>query len=77
MFLKVMMLIRQAHLSLLQFFSIDINSITILNIHGVDYQCSVAGVSKSKALSRLKTSNLSKKCIVIKYKTFLSCIKDK
>ena len=31
--------------------SIDINSIAILNIHGVDYGCIITGISKSEAIN--------------------------
>ena len=41
--------------------SIDINSITILDIHGVDYRCIIAGICKSEAINIFKNPNLSRK----------------
>ena len=41
--------------------SININSIAILNIHGVDYRCNVNGISKSEAINLFKNAELSKK----------------
>ena len=34
--------------------STDINSVAILYIHGVDYRCTIVGISKSKAINLLK-----------------------
>ena len=31
--------------------STDINSIAILNIHGLDYHCNIIGISKSKVIN--------------------------
>ena len=39
--------------------SIDINSIAILNIHGVDYLCIIDGISKSEAMNLLIIADLS------------------
>ena len=39
--------------------SIDINSIAILNIHGVDPCCIINGIGKSEAMNLLKTADLT------------------
>ena len=39
--------------------STDINSIAILNIHGVDYLCIINGISKSEAMNLLIIADLS------------------
>ena len=39
--------------------SIGINSIAILNIHGVDYLCIINGISKSEAMNLLTIADLS------------------
>ena len=41
--------------------SININSITILDIHGVDYCCIIADIHKSEAINIFKNPNLSRK----------------
>ena len=40
--------------------SIDVNSIVILNIHGVYYCCIIVGISKSEAKNLLRNADLSK-----------------
>ena len=41
--------------------SIDINSIVILNIYGVDYRCIIVGISKIEAINLLKNADLREK----------------
>ena len=41
--------------------SIDINSIAILNIHGVNYCCILDRISKSEAINLLKDVDLKEK----------------
>ena len=41
--------------------SIDVNSIAILDIHGVDYSCITFGIRKSETIHLLKKADLSKK----------------
>ena len=40
---------------------IDINSVVILNIHGVDYFCIIVGITKSEAKNLLRDVDLSEK----------------
>ena len=40
---------------------IDLNSIFILNIHGVDYHCIITGITKLEAINLLINANLSEK----------------
>ena len=39
--------------------SVDINSVTFLNIHGADYCCIINEISKSEAINPLKNADLS------------------
>ena len=40
--------------------SIYINSIVILNVHGIDYYCVIVGISKGEAVNLLKYVDSSK-----------------
>lgn len=40
---------------------IDINSIIILNIHGIDYCCIINGISKSEGINLVKNADLKEK----------------
>ena len=40
---------------------IDINSIAILNVHGVDYCCFIIWIIKKEAINVLKNNDLSKR----------------
>ena len=40
---------------------IDINSIFISNIHGVDYCCIIVGITKPEAVNLLRHTDLSRK----------------
>ena len=68
MFVKVLMLIRSAHPkskirssvcndchNVLMIF-IDVNSIVILNIPGVDYSCIIVGITKSETITLLRNN---------------------
>ena len=41
--------------------SIDVNSIAILNVHGVDYRCIINEISKSEAINLFRNADLSEK----------------
>ena len=41
--------------------SIHLNSITVLNVHGVDYYCIIARITKRETINLLRKDNLSKK----------------
>ena len=41
--------------------SIDINSIVILNIHGVDYHCDILGITTNEAINVFKNADLNKR----------------
>ena len=57
--------------------SINLSSIVILNLTGVDYRCIVNKIWKCKTVHVLENADLSlKKWNIIKYKFSLSCIKD-
>ena len=52
--------------------SVNINSIAIFNIYGLNYHCTVNGISKSKTINLLKNADLSeKKWNIIKYDFFI------
>ena len=38
-----------------------VNSITILNMHGVDYHCMITGITKIEVIELLRNSDLSEK----------------
>ena len=48
--------------------SLNRNSIAVLNIHGVDYRCIIAKITKSEAINLLRNADFSKKRIIIEYK---------
>ena len=55
--------------------SIDINSIAISNIDGVDY-CNITGTGKSEVIKIIKTLIWAKKGSIENIKILLSSIKD-
>ena len=48
--------------------SFDLNNITILNIHGADYNCIIFGMSKDEAIYILTNFGLSEKSGSLQYK---------
>ena len=45
--------------------AIYLNSIFILNIHGIDYHCIIAGITKFEAINLLRNADSSeKKCLI-------------
>ena len=50
---------------------IELNSITILNIHGVDYRCTISGINKSEAINLLRNADLSEKSGLLQNMHFL------
>ena len=54
--------------------SIDLNSIAILNIDGIDFRCIISGSSNSEVINSLINADLSEK--EIKHKFSLSYTKD-
>ena len=47
--------------------TIDINSIVILNIHGVCYRCVLVRITKSEAINLLRNAELSRKSKSLQY----------
>ena len=41
--------------------SIELNSIAILNVNGIDYRCIISRISKSEAIDLLRNPDLSEK----------------
>ena len=56
--------------------SIDINSITILNIHSANYRCIMNGIRKSRAIKLLTNADLSQSRRPYEKDFFAPCIKD-
>ena len=41
--------------------SLDVSSIAILNIHGIDYRCIIVGITKSEAIKLLRNADICEK----------------
>ena len=55
--------------------SLNLSNIAVLKIHSIDYDCSIARISKSDAINLIQNIDLSKKWNIMKHKKLLSHIK--
>ena len=75
MFLKELMLIKQAHHDLLMK-SMNLSDIAILNIKGSDYRCITNLISKNEAINLMQNADLTEKSgILSNIKDLLSHVK--
>ena len=56
---------------------VNLNDITILVIHGVNYLCIISGIIEIEVVNLLKNADLTEKMLMfIKHNLSLLCIKD-
>ena len=51
--------------------SMNLSDIAILNIKSADYHCNISGISKSKVITLMQNTDLSKKENIANYKNLL------